>query len=52
MPQPAARHAPLDLFDREQVVESPLLVARNEEGFLLPVLVEEALGLDGPDAPL
>ena len=50
MAQPAARHPRLDLFDREQVVEAPLLVAWNEEGFPLPVLVEEPLGLDGPDA--
>ena len=50
MAKPAARHPPLDLFDREQVVEAPLLVAWNEEGFPLPVLVEEPLGLDGPDA--
>jgi hypothetical protein len=52
MPKPAARHAPLDLLDRKEVVEAPLLVTRNEEGFLLPVLVEEPLGFDGPDAAL
>jgi hypothetical protein len=50
VPQPAARDAPFDVLDREEVVEAPLLVARNEEGLLLPVLVEETLGLDGPDA--
>ena len=50
MPQPAARYSALDLLDGEQVVEATLLVARNEEGFPLPVLVEEPLGLDGPDA--
>ena len=52
VPKPAARYAPLDLLDRQEVVEAPLLVTRNEEGFLLPVLVEEPLGLDGPDAAL
>jgi len=46
MPKPARRDATLDLGDREQVEEPPLLVARDEEGFQLPVLTEEALGLD------
>jgi hypothetical protein len=50
IPEPAARDAALDFLDRQEVVEAPLLVPRNEEGFLLPVLVEEAFGLDGPDA--
>jgi hypothetical protein len=45
--QPAARDAPLDLGDRQQVEKTPLLVARDEEGFPLPELTEEALGLDG-----
>jgi hypothetical protein len=31
-------------------VKAPLLVARDEEGFVLPVLVEEAIRLDGLDA--
>ncbi len=50
MPKPAAGHAPLDLVDREEVEEAPLLVARDEEGLLLPVLIEEPLGFDGSDA--
>jgi hypothetical protein len=45
--QPAARDAPLDLGDRQQVEKAPLLVARDEEGFPFPELTEEALGLDG-----
>jgi hypothetical protein len=48
--QPAFRDPPLDLCDREQVVKAPLLVTRDEEGLVLPVLVEEAIRLDGPDA--
>ena len=44
--------APLDLRDRKQVVEAPLLVARDEEGLLLPILVEEAIRLDGLDRAL
>jgi hypothetical protein len=40
---------PLDLRDRQEVVKAPLLVARDEEGLLLPVLVEEAIRLDGLD---
>jgi hypothetical protein len=52
MPKPAAGDARFDVFDREEVVEAPLLVARDEEGLLLPVLVEETFGLDGPDAAL
>jgi hypothetical protein len=30
-------------------VEAPLLVTRDEERLLLPILVEEAIRLDGPD---
>ena len=41
--QAAVGDAPLDLGDREQVEEAPLLVARDEEGLRLPVLVEEPL---------
>jgi hypothetical protein len=44
------RDAALDLGDREQVVKAPLLVAWDEEGLLLPVLVEESVSLDGLDA--
>ena len=40
-------NAPLDLGDRQEVEEAPLLVARDEEGLPLPVLTEEALGFDG-----
>jgi hypothetical protein len=43
---------PLDLRDRQQVEETPLLVTRNEEGLLLPILVEEAIRLDGLDRAL
>ena len=46
----AGGDAPLDLGDRQQLVEAPLLVARDEEGFPLPVLIEEALGFDGCNA--
>jgi hypothetical protein len=46
MPEAAVRDPPLDLGDRQEVGESPLLVARDEEGFQLPVLTEEALGFD------
>jgi len=49
-PQASLGDAVLDLGDREQVVEAPLLVARDEEGLLLPKFVEEPLGLDGLDA--
>jgi len=42
--------AAFDLGDREQVVEAPLLVAWDEEGPPLPVLVEEPIGLDRLDA--
>src|SRR5262249_40329309 len=52
MTEPAFRDAPLDLREREQVEEAPLLVAPDEEGFLLPVLTEEALGFYGRDATL
>jgi hypothetical protein len=31
-------------------VKAPLLVTRDEEGLVLPVLVEEAIRLDGLDA--
>jgi hypothetical protein len=48
--EPSFGYATLDLRDREQVVKAPLLVARDEEGFRLPVLVEEPLSLDGLDA--
>lgn len=47
MPEPAGRDAALDLREREQVEEASLLVARDEEGFLLPVLTEEALRFYG-----
>jgi hypothetical protein len=47
MPEPTGRDALLDLGDRQEVEEAPLLVARDEEGLLLPVLTEEALGFDG-----
>jgi hypothetical protein len=46
----ACGNATLDLRDREQVVEAPLLVPRDEEGLPLPVFVEEAIRLDGLDA--
>src|SRR5262249_58244135 len=52
MTEPAFRDAPLDLRERDQVDEPPLLVAPDEEGFLLPVLTEEALGFYGRDATL
>jgi hypothetical protein len=48
--QTAVGNAALDLGDREQVEEAPLLVARDEEGLRLPVLVEEPASLDGLDA--
>ena len=47
MPEAAGRDPPLDLGDRQEVEETTLLVARDEEGFPFPVLTEEALGLDG-----
>ena len=47
MPEAAGRNAPLDLGDRQEVEETPLLVARDEEGLPLPLLTEEALGFDG-----
>jgi hypothetical protein len=47
VPEPAARDAPLDLRDRQQVEEAPLLVARDEEGLALPVLTEEASASTG-----
>src|SRR4029077_20856429 len=47
MPEASGRDAPLDLGDRQEVGEAPLLVARDEEGLPLPVLTEEALGFDG-----
>ena len=47
MTQAARGDAPLDLGDRQQVVEAALLVAWDEEGLPLPVLTEEALGFDG-----
>jgi hypothetical protein len=47
MPEAAGRNAPLDLGDRQEVEEAPLLVAWDEEGLPLPVLTEEALGFDG-----
>jgi hypothetical protein len=50
--QPALRDTPFGLCDREQVLKAPLLVARDEEGLLLPVLVEEAIRLDGLDRTL
>ena len=50
MAQAARGDAALDLGDRQQVVETALLVAWDEEGFPLPVLTEEALGFDGCNA--
>ena len=47
MPEPAGGDAALDLRERQEVEEASLLVARDEEGFLLPVLAEEALGSYG-----
>lgn len=47
MPETPCRDAPLDLCNRQEVEETALLVARDEEGFPLPVLTEEALGFDG-----
>ena len=47
MPEATGRDPPLDLVDRQEVEETPLLVARDEEGLPLPVLTEEALGFDG-----
>jgi hypothetical protein len=47
VPETAGRDAPLDLLHRQKVEEAPLLVARDKEGFPLPVLTEEALGFDG-----
>jgi len=47
MSEAPGRNAPLDLGNREEVEEAPLLVARDEEGLPLPVLTEEALGFDG-----
>ena len=48
--QASVRDAPLDFGDREEVVKAPLLVTRDEEGLLLPIIVEEAIRLDGLDA--
>jgi len=48
----AVRGAALDLFDREEVAEAPLLVARNEEGPFLPVLAEKPVGRYRLDAAL
>jgi hypothetical protein len=47
MPEAAGRDPPLDLGDRQEVEEAPLLVPRDEEGLPFPVLTEEALGFDG-----
>jgi hypothetical protein len=47
MAQAARGDAPLDLGDRQELVETALLIAWDEEGFPLPVLTEEALGFDG-----
>jgi hypothetical protein len=47
MPKAAGRDPPLDLGDRQEIEEAPLLVTRDEEGLALPVLTEEALGFDG-----
>jgi hypothetical protein len=48
--QASFRDAPLDFGDREEVVKAPLLVTRDEEGLLIPKIVEEAIRLDGLDA--
>jgi hypothetical protein len=48
-PKPSLGDPALDLGDREQVEIPPLLVTWDEEGFRLPVLVEEAIRLDGVD---
>ena len=50
MAQAARSDAPLDLGDRQQLMEAALLVAWDEEGFPLPVLIEEALRFDGCNA--
>jgi hypothetical protein len=47
--QPTFGDTSFDLCDREQVLKTPLLVTRDEEGLLLPVFVEEAIRLDGLD---
>ena len=48
--QASFRDAPLDFGDREEVVKAPLLVTWDEEGLLLPIIVEEAIRLDGLEA--
>ena len=47
MPVAAGRDTPLDLGDRQEVEEAPLLVGWDVLGLPLPVLTEEALGFDG-----
>jgi hypothetical protein len=47
--QPTFGDTSFDLCDREQVLKTPLLVTRDEEGLLLPILAEEAIRLDGLD---
>jgi hypothetical protein len=44
--QSSRRDEATGLDHREQVVEAPLLTARDEEGLRLPVLLQEAGGLD------
>ena len=44
--QTAGREKPLDVSDREEVAEAPLLGPRDDERLLLPVAVEELLGGD------
>src|SRR6185436_6923538 len=48
--QPAGGDQPLDVRDREEIVEAPLLGARHGERPLLPVLGEELVGVDRLDA--
>jgi len=43
---------PLDVGNREEVVEASLLVARDDERLPLPVLGEELLRRDGLDCSL
>jgi len=46
VPEPAGGKKPLDLGDRQEIVETTLLRPRDDERLLFPVSVEEFLGGD------
>jgi hypothetical protein len=49
MAKPARAEKPLDVGDREEVVEPLRFVPRDDERLLLPVLAEKLLGRDRVD---